>query len=126
FAAAGLPVGAFVTTLSVYLPNYYTSRVGLSLTVVGVAFTLIRVLDVLLDPAIGAAMDSTTTRFGRYRPWLAASIPVLLIATYAVYFPAGGGSGHVLTGLVRGLYAGYSMCVLSHAAWGSALVAEYH
>src|SRR5215470_10491541 len=126
FAAAGLPVGGYVTSLAVYLPNYYTRHLGLSFLAVAAAFTVIRVFDVLLDPALGVAMDSTKTRIGRFRPWLAASIPVLMAATVGVYFAERGVGAVYLTICLLVLYVGYSMCVLSHAAWGTALVAEYH
>ncbi len=126
FAAAGLPVGAYVATLAVYLPNYYARHLGLSLAAVGIAFTVVRVLDILLDPALGVAIDATKTRFGRYRPWLIASLPVLVVASWAAYFAHAGASTLYLTFWLLVLYAGYSMCVLSHSAWGTALVAEYH
>jgi Na+/melibiose symporter-like transporter len=126
FAAAGLPVGAYVATLAVYLPNYYARRLGLSLAAVGIAFTVVRVLDILLDPALGIAIDATKTRLGRYRPWLIASLPVLVVASWAAYFAHPGASVFYLTFWLLVLYAGYSMCVLAHSAWGTALVAEYH
>ena len=126
FAAAGLPVGGYVTSLAVYLPNYYTRHLGLSFLAVAGAFTIIRVFDVLLDPALGVVMDATKTRIGRFRPWLAASIPILMAATIGVYFAAKGVGAVYLTLCLLVLYIGYSMCVLSHAAWGTALVAEYH
>lgn len=126
FAAAGLPVGGYVTSLAVYLPNYYTRHLGLSFLAVAAAFTIIRVFDVLLDPALGVVMDSTKTSIGRFRPWLAASIPVLMIATVGVYFAQKGIGPVYVTLCLLVLYVGYSMCVLSHAAWGTALVAEYH
>jgi len=83
FSLAGLPVGGYVATLAVYLPNYYARHLGLSLAAVGLAFTVVRVLDILLDPALGVIMDANKTRFGKFRPWLVASIPVLVAATFA-------------------------------------------
>jgi len=126
FAIAGLPVGGYVTTLAVYLPNYYTRHLGVGLFVVGLAFFLVRVLDIVFDPILGVIMDSARPRWGRFRPWLAASIPILMVSTWAAYFaPAGVGVVYI-TFVLLVLYAGYSMCVLAHAAWGTALVAEYH
>jgi Na+/melibiose symporter-like transporter len=126
FAAAGLPIGAYVATLAVYLPNYYARELGLGLATVGIAFTVVRVLDILLDPALGLFIDGTRTPVGKYRPWLAASLPVLVIATWASYFAPSNASATYVTIWLLVLYAGYSMCALSHAAWGTALVTEYH
>lgn len=126
FAAAGLPVGAYVATLAVYLPNYYARQLGLGLATVGIAFTVVRILDILLDPALGVLIDATESRVGKYRPWLAASLPVLVVATWASYFAPSSASAVYVTFWLLVLYAGYSMCALSHAAWGTALVTEYH
>jgi Na+/melibiose symporter-like transporter len=126
FISAGVPVGAYVATLTVYLPNYYTRHLGMSLTAVGIAFTVVRLLDIVLDPALGVMIDATRTPVGRFRPWLAASIPILVAATWTTYFfRPGAGTPYLIVWLLV-LYAGYSMCVLSQAAWGTAMVAEYH
>jgi Na+/melibiose symporter-like transporter len=126
FAAAGVPIGAFVVTLSVYLPPFYASQLGLNLGAVGIAFMAVRVADILLDPALGLFMDRTVTPVGRFRPWLLAAVPVLIVGTYAIYLPQPGAGTLYLTFWLLVLYAGYSMGALSHAAWGAALVEEYH
>src|SRR5690242_21712315 len=77
FAAGALPVGALVTTLGVYLTNYYASHIGIPLAAVGGAFMMVRLLDISIDPLLGVAMDWTRTGMGKYRPWLAASAPLL-------------------------------------------------
>jgi GPH family glycoside/pentoside/hexuronide:cation symporter len=126
FAAAALPVGALVTTLGVYLTNYYAAHVGIPLAIVGIAFMAVRLIDILSDPLFGIAMDHTRTRMGKFRPWLAAAAPVLIAASIAVYFPPAGAGAIYLTAWLVVLYAGYSMLTLSQAGWGAALVAEYH
>lgn len=126
FSAAGIPIGGYVATLAVYLPNYYARTLGLSLAAVGIAFTIVRILDIIIDPGLGVLMDATKTRVGRFRPWLLASIPVLALSTAAAYFPKAGAGTTYLSICLLVLYIGYSMCVLSQSAWGTALVAEYH
>lgn len=126
FAAAALPVGGFVVTLTVYLPNYYTRVLGLPLALVGVVFAAVRLADIAFDPLLGLAIDATRSRAGRFRPWLVAAAPVLMMGTAAVYFPQHAVSGlHLFIWLVV-FFAGYSMLVLAQAAWGAALVVEYH
>ncbi|MGZ6008248.1 MAG: MFS transporter [Rhizomicrobium sp.] len=126
FAAGALPVGALVTTLGVYLTNYYASHIGISLAAVGGAFMIVRMLDITVDPLLGMAMDWTRTPIGKYRPWLALSAPILLLTVWMVYFPDKGVGTGYLIGWLLVLYLGYSMLTLSQAAWGAALVAEYH
>ena len=67
FSLPGLPIGALAVALSVYLPRYYASHIGLSLLAVGAAFGAVRLIDMCFDPFIGVAMDHTKTRLGRYR-----------------------------------------------------------
>ncbi len=126
FSLASFPTGAFVITLAVYLPNYFTSALGLPLATVGIVFAVIRLFDIGVDPLLGIAMDHTRTPIGRYRPWLMAAIPVLLVATAALYLKTSPVSPLYLAVWLIVLYAGYSMMMLSLAAWASVLVVEYH
>lgn len=126
FAAAALPVGAFITTLAVYLPHYYASELGLPLAAVGATFALVRLIDIGFDPVLGIAMDHSHTAIGKFRPWLIASAPVLVLATAALYLPAAGAGRTYLLFWLLVLYAGYSMLTLAQLSWGAALVEEYH
>ncbi len=126
FATASLPVAALVTPLSVYLPNYYATHLGLSLAAVGLAFGAVRLIDILVDPLIGVAINATDTRIGRFRPWMLGGVPVLIAAVFMIYMANPGVSTIYMIGWLLVLYAGYSMVTLGHAAWAAALVPEYH
>ncbi len=126
FSAGAFPIGALVTTLGVYLTNYYAAHVGIPLAIVGLSFMAVRLLDIFFDPVLGIAIDHTRTRYGKFRPWLAAAAPILIVAAFAIYFPPSGVGAVYLIGWLVVLYAGYSMLTLSQAGWGAALVAEYH
>ncbi len=126
FATAGMPVAALGIPLTVYLPNYYASHIGLSLAAVGVAFSIVRLIDIGFDPLIGIAINATRTRFGRFRPWMAAGAPLLMLAAYMLFMAEPGISLAYLVMTLLVLYSGFSMLTLSHAAWAAALVPEYH
>lgn len=126
FALASMPAAALGIPLTVYLPNYYASHLGLDLAAVGLAFGVVRLLDIFFDPAIGVAINSTNTAFGRFRPWMAAGAPLLMVAAYLLFMAEPGVSIAYLVGVLLVLYAGYSMLVLAHSAWAVALVPEYH
>ena len=126
FASAALPVGALQLPLAVYLPNYYASHIGLSLAAVGFAFTFVQLVAISFDPAIGIGMEWTHTRFGRFRPWLAASVPVLIIGTVAVFLAKPGVGTAYLTGWLLVFFLGYSMSLLASTAWGAVLVPDYN
>jgi Na+/melibiose symporter-like transporter len=126
FALASLPAAALQLPLTVYLPNYYASHLGLKLSIVGATFGLVRLLDILLDPAIGLAIDATRTPFGRFRPWMLASIPVLMLSVYMIFMAEPGTTSTYLLVWLLVMYAGYSMVVLGHASWAAALAPKYH
>ncbi len=126
FSSASMAVSALSIPLTVYLPNYYASHIGLSLATVGAAFSLVRLIDIALDPLIGVAINATDTPFGRFRPWMIAGAPLLMFATYMIFMAVPGVSlGYLVTWLLV-LYAGFSMLTLGHSAWAAALVPEYH
>jgi len=87
FAAPQLAIYALQIALSVHLPRYFATHMGLSLAAVGTAFALVRAIDIPLDPLLGLAMDRTRTRLGRYRVWTLAGAPVLMAALYLLIRP---------------------------------------
>jgi Na+/melibiose symporter-like transporter len=126
FASAGMPVAALTIPLAVYLPNYFTSHIGLSLAQVGIAFTAVRFIDIALDSLIGISINATDTLFGRFRPWMLAGVPMIMLATYMLFMAEPGISLFYMIGWLLILYAGFSMLTVGHAAWAAALVPEYH
>lgn len=126
FSGPAFPLAALALPLVVYLPNFYASHVGVSMTVVGAIFSIVRLLDIGFDPILGAAMDRTRTRWGRFRPWMAASIPLLMVAAFMVFNPPVGAPPAYLIASLLLLYIGYSMAVLGHLAWGGVLAGDYH
>lgn len=125
FATPCLPLAALGLPLVVYLPEYYVSELGLSLSVVGAAFLLVRLADIILDPILGGMMDRTRTGIGRFRPWLAAGAPLLMIAAYALFMAKPGVGPIYLWASLVVCYVGYSMAVLAHTAWGAVLSPDY-
>lgn len=126
FSVASMPVAALGIPLTVYLPNYYASHIGISLTLVGLAFSIVRLIDIAFDPAIGVAINATNTAFGRFRPWMAGGAPLLMVAVYMLFMAQPGVHIAYLVGVLLVLYAGFSMLTLAHSAWAAALVPEYH
>jgi len=119
-AAVGMP-------LVVHLPNFYASKeMGLSLVVTGAVFTILRTLDVVIDPVAGYISDRLKTRFGRRRPMLALGAPLLGVGIWMVFVPGGPVSAVHLGFSLFVMYLGWSMCVIPHLSWGSELSSDYH
>ncbi len=126
FAAPCLPIAANGLPVVVYLPPYYANGLGLDLALVGFLFFIVRIIDVPLDPIIGHLIDRTTTRFGRFRPWLLGGALVMAAGVYAVFMARPGiAAPWALAGLVL-MYVGYSAALVAHTSWGAVLSADYH
>ncbi len=126
FAAPGLCIGAISVAVSVYLTHYYAAHFGLGLSAVGLAFMALRLLDMMVDPVQGLAMDRTRTSLGRYRVWLVASLVVLIPGVVFLFDPPGRVDVTWLVVWLAVYYLGLSMVVLSHAAWASVIASAYH
>lgn len=91
----------------------------------GLVLFAVRLFDAVNDPVIGWASDRFRPKFGRRRTWFAASIPILMLGVYNLFWPpADAGVAHVgLWTLV--LSIGYTCAFLSYTAWGAELQTTY-
>ncbi len=126
FSAVTLPTSALGIALAVYLPRYFASHLGLSLTIVGGAFFVVRLIDIPVDPILGVLMDRTRTVVGRYRFWLLVGAPILMLAVYELFMAhAGIGEPYLIVWLLV-LYLGTSIWNLAQGAWSATLATRYN
>ncbi|MCM0021640.1 MAG: MFS transporter [Tagaea sp.] len=126
YAAPALPAAMLGLPLLVFLPAYYAQATPLSLTTIGLVLLIARLWDVAIDPAIGFLSDRTRSRWGRRRPWMLASLPLVLGASYALFQPPEtAGAAYLLMWMLL-VYLGWSMLQIPHQAWGAELCTEYH
>lgn len=123
FCVTALAIQAWATLITVFLPEFYATALALPVGAVGAAFMTVRVLDLLIDPLLGGMMDATRTRWGRYRPWLAASAPILILSTWMLFQAERGVGMAYLWAWLFVAFLGFSMIVLSHLAWTATLSA---
>ncbi len=121
FCMTALAIQAFATLTTVFLPEFYANALALPVGAVGAAFMTVRVLDLMIDPLLGGMMDATRSRLGRYRPWLAASAPILMISSYMLFEAERGVGLAYLWAWLFVAFLGFSMIVLSHLAWTATL-----
>jgi Na+/melibiose symporter-like transporter len=82
----------------VFLPVFFSTTVGLSLAVTGTLLLAVRLFDTAIDPFIAWASDQFPTRLGLRRPWIASSVPLVMLGTLGVFFAAPGSSILAVTG----------------------------
>ena len=121
FCVTALAIQALATLLITFLPEFYANAVGLPVGAVGAAFMSIRIVDLFIDVVLGGAIDATRTRWGRFRPWLIASAPVLVVSIVMLFGAQRGATMFYLWVWLLFAFLGFSMIVLSHLAWTATL-----
>lgn len=77
-----------------YLLFYYTNCAGLDAGAVGFMFVVTKFIDALTDYMVGAMIDRTNTKMGRYRPWMFYGAPVLAVGMVLLFsVPTGWNAG---------------------------------
>jgi Na+/melibiose symporter-like transporter len=125
YIAPALPLAMFGLPLNVHLPTFWAGPMGLTLGSVGLVLTLVRLLDIVFDPAIGRISDRMRGRFGRRKPFIAAALPVGVAGGWLLFFPhAGAGVATLFVGYAL-LTLAWSLISLPWQAWGAELSDGY-
>ncbi|SDY60425.1 MFS transporter [Herbiconiux ginsengi] len=66
--------------ISAFLLFYFTDTVGIGAAIAGTLLLFGRVLDGTMDLVLGSFIDRTSTRWGKARPWILFSTPVVVIS----------------------------------------------
>ena len=98
-----------------YLMIFYTDVFGLPAAMVGTMFLVTRVWDSVFDPVIGIIADRTTSRWGKFRPYLLfLTVPFGLIGILTFYTPPFGEAGklayaYITYSLMMMVYSGINV-----------------
>ncbi len=71
--------------IMIFLPFFYTDIFGISAAAMGWLFLVVRVIDAVTDPIMGAITDRTETKWGKFRPyllWLCVPYGVIAVLTF--------------------------------------------
>ena len=75
----------FILTLN-FIAYYANGVLGLVLTFATTMVTIMRLFDAITDPIIGALIDRTVTRFGKFRPFMVLGNVIMIISVILLYF----------------------------------------
>ena len=79
----------FWKIFSYYLPFFYSNIFGLTLDQVALLLVVTRIGDAVSDPVMGVLADRTTTKWGKYRPYLLLmAVPFALSGIFLFSTPA--------------------------------------
>lgn len=132
YAGPALPISALGLPLALVAYPVYSKDLDvtgdptINQTVVGLIFTLVRLVDLVVDPLLGYLMDETRTPWGRRRPWVAGSVPLLLLGVYMLFNPPLDASWVYLAVWITLTYLAFSALTIAHMSWGAELSPHYH
>jgi GPH family glycoside/pentoside/hexuronide:cation symporter len=119
------PVGGAMNVTSLFLGFHYAS-LGVGLTQIGAILMVARLLDVLIDPAIGLLSDRTRNRFGRRKTWIALGAPIYALAAWQLFVPPEPVTATYFAAWLILFWLGFSTINIPYYAWGAELSADYH
>jgi GPH family glycoside/pentoside/hexuronide:cation symporter len=77
YGVADMGFNFYWTNVATFLLIFYTDTFGISAAAAATMMSTVKIVNAFTDPMIGAAADRTSTRFGKFRPWLVwMSIPL--------------------------------------------------
>ena len=109
------------------LAYFYTDIYGLPPAVMGTMFLLVRLLDAITDPIMGAIADATSTRWGRFRPWLLAICVPFAVSCVLVYsIPSFSDSGKIAYAVAAYIFMSlmYTAINIPYCSLGAALTSD--
>ena len=106
FGSGDLAQNLIYQTVAQYLLIFYTNVFGLPAATAAVMFLIVRLVDVIWDPLVGAYVDKRNPKLGKYRSYLVlGGIP---LTGFAILCFWNGFSGSLVYAYIT--YVGLSMC----------------
>lgn len=116
-------LAAAIPTIPAYvlLPSLYGDTLGLGLTLTGLVFFAIRLIDMVTDPLVGYLSDRSQSR----KPWVAGGAVVAGIGIWFLFNPPPHPTAFYLFVWASVLFVGWTMFQVPYLAWGAELSGDY-
>lgn len=126
FGSGDLAQNLIYQTISMYLLIFYTNVFGLPAATAAVMFLIVRLIDVIWDPIVGAFVDKNNPKMGKYRSWLIlGGIP---LTGFAILCFWNGFSGSLLYAYITyvGMSMTYTLVNVPYGALNASLTRDTH
>ena len=126
YGGLAIPLAALGLPLAVYIPPFYAGPIGLGVGTVGIIFMIARFWDIFTDPIMGMIVDRYPSRWGKRKHWIAIGVPVLMLASWFIFFPGGNQSPFYIIIWLFILYLAFTFVGLTQQAWGVDISKSYN
>lgn len=75
----------YILTMN-FIAYYANGVLGLALMFATTMVTVMRLFDAVTDPIIGALIDRTSTKFGKFRPYMVLGNGIMIVSSLLLYF----------------------------------------
>ena len=82
-----LPLASLYFSIYVLLGEFYFDNYGLSLSIIGSTFIVIRLFDAFSDPIMGYISDNFISKYGKRKPWLMIGGTIFVFSTWFLFIP---------------------------------------
>ena len=97
----------YVLILS-YIATFGNAVLGIAMVFASMMVTGMRVFDAITDPIIGALMDKTDGKFGKFRPFMVIGNAIMAVSVVLLY---------IVTPMITMMWARYACFVGLYAVW---------
>jgi glucuronide carrier protein len=112
YAAGDVANNLTFSMVSAFLLIYYTDVAGISAATAGTLFLVVRIWGGIADLLAGGRVDETSSRWGRFRPYLLfGPVPLLLLLVAVFSIPSGFGD----SGKVAWAFVSYALFQLAYS-----------
>ena len=82
-----LPLASLYFSIYVLLGEFYFDNYGLSLSIIGSTFIIIRLIDAFSDPIMGYISDNFISKYGKRKPWVIIGGTIFVFSTWFLFVP---------------------------------------
>ena len=119
----------FWHTWSQFLLIFYTDVFGITAMAAGAMFFVTRLVDAFADPLMGLIADQTTSRYGKFRPWLIwGVVPYMVLGVLLFTVPDFSAGGKLVYAYVTyiGVSIVYTMLNIPYSALMGVMTSSSH